>query len=217
MIASAPDGEAVAGLAAASADMPGFPGWMLYLACGDADAAAARVEQLGGSIKFGPMDIPHVGRFAVVADPQGVVFALMKGASEQDATAFRQGEGSIGHGVWIELATPDPDSAFAFYGALFGWEKAGAMPMGAMGDYAFLAHGEARPGAVMSSAATGAPARWNMYFHVPDIDAAIATAAAAGGRLIQGPDQIPGGDYSANVTDVQGAQVGLVGPRKQEK
>ena len=176
-----------------------------------------KLYRLGGALAFGPMDIPHVGRFAVVRDPQGVTFTIMRGDSAEPSRAFVQMAEAKGHGVWIELATPDPDAAFAFYGALFGFEKVGAMPMGDMGEYAFIGRGEAfRPGAVMSSATTGAPARWNWYVNVPDIDAAIATAKERGGTLIQGPDPIPGGDYSANLADPQGHQIGLVGPRKEK-
>lgn len=224
-IANAADGQGVAGLTTPPPGMGGTPGWSLYFAANDVDASAQKVTSLGGQVHFGPMDIPHVGRFAVVADPQGVVFQIMKGASPEDSQAFRQaGEsgGGLGHAVWIELATPDPDAAIDFYGQLFGWSKLGAMPMpvlggvegGDMGEYAFVGTGDFRPGAVMSSIATGAPARWNWYVHVPDIDAAIATAKDNGGALLQGPDPIPGGDYSANITDAQGFQVGLVGARK---
>lgn len=203
----------VAGIMTPPPGAPAGDGWRVYFAAHDVDAAAARVAQLGGAVQFGPMDIPHVGRFAVVSDPAGVVFSLMAQTSG-DSAAFRSpGADTIGHGVWVELATPDPDGAFAFYGALFGWDRAGALPMGDMGEYAFIGAGEARPGAIMSSAMTGAPARWNWYVHVADIDAAIGTATAAGGRLIQGPDQIPGGDYSANLLDPQGAAIGIVGPR----
>ncbi|GGB27881.1 hypothetical protein GCM10011380_16870 [Sphingomonas metalli] len=139
----------------------GFPGWSVYFASRDVDAAAERVTALGGRLLFGPMDIPQVGRFATVADPQGVPFTLMSGDSAESPTAFRLDPGAVGHGVWTELASPDPDAAFAFYGALFGWEKAGAMPMGDMGEYAFIGDGEARPGAVMSSTLSGAPACGN--------------------------------------------------------
>lgn len=210
-----PDADTgVAGIMAPPPGAPATAGWTLYLATADVDAAADRVGTLGGRVLFGPMNIPHVGRFALVADPQGVAFSLMAGTGADGSRAFSQARGdTVGRGVWIELATPDPDGAFAFYGALFGWEKAGAMPMGPMGDYAFIGAGEDRPGAIMSSATTGAPARWNWYVHVADIDAAIATATARGGTLIQGPDPIPGGDYSANVRDPHGSQIGLVGPR----
>lgn len=214
-IATAPDGERIAGLMAPPPGAPSPVGWTVYFGVADVDAAAARVKELGGAVHFGPMDIPHVGRFAAVTDQQGIGFNLLTGSDPEGSRAFAAAPGALGHGVWVELATPDPDSAFAFYGALFGWEKAGAMPMGEAGDYAFIGKGaDFRPGAVMSSSLSGAPARWNWYVHVPDIDAAIETAKAHQGALIQGPDPIPGGDYSANVSDAHGFQIGLVGPRK---
>lgn len=215
-MASAADGEFVGGLMTPPPGMGGMPGWTVYFAVSDVDAVAARIEELGGRLFFGPMDIPHVGRFAVVGDPQGVAFSIMKGDSPEDSTAFKMvpGAGSLGHAVWIELATPDPDAALDFYGQLFGWSKHGAMPMGEMGEYAFIGTEDFRPGAMMSSEATGAPARWNWYVHVPDIDAAIATAQEQGGTLVDGPHEIPGGDYSAHIKDPQGSSVGVVGPRK---
>ena len=216
-IAVAQGDEDVAGLMAPPPGTGGAPGWTIYFAAGDVDAMAARVKEFGGQVFFGPMDIPHVGRFATLGDPQGVVFSIIKGSSPQQSTAFKpmRGEAGHGHGVWVELASPDPDGALAFYGALFGWSKQGAMPMGEMGEYAFIGRGEQdRPGAIMSSTTTGAPARWNWYVQVPDIDAAVASAKGEGGELLQGPDPIPGGGFSANVKDAQGFQVGIVGARK---
>ena len=212
------DGRPVAGIRQTMPEAPGFPGWAVYLASRDVDATATRVVEFGGRIRFGPVDIPHVGRFAMLSDPQDVVFALMAPAAPSESRAFGPvplgAERTLGHGVWIELATPDPAAAFAFYGALYGWEKLGAMPMGGMGEYAFIGRGDLRPGAVMSSAATGAPARWNWYVHVADIDAALATVREMAGTVLQGPDPIPGGSYSANLADPAGNRLGLAGPRK---
>lgn len=218
-IANAPDGQGVAGLMTPPPGMDGMPGWAIYFAANDVDAMAEKVKHLGGKVHFGPMDIPQIGRFATVSDPQGVVFQLMKGASPEDSQAFKQvapGEdGGLGHGVWIELVTPDPDAAIDFYGALFGWSKQGSMPMGDIGDYTFIGTGEDfRPGAVMSSKTTGTASRWGAYFHVPDIDAAIDAAKSKGGALVQGPDEIPGGSYSAKLTDADGQDFGVVGRRK---
>ncbi|MCP3734681.1 VOC family protein [Sphingomonas sp. RP10(2022)] len=214
IVATAPDGDRIAGIMAPPPGAPPSGGWSLYFLASDIAATVAKAAELGGKTVFGPMDIPHVGRFAVIVDSQGIPFSVMQPDGEDTARPFKQMPGALGHGVWIELATPDPDGAFAFYGGLFGWTKAGAMPMDEMGEYAFLGAGDARPGAVMSSTLTRAPQHWNMYFLAADIDAAIATAEKGGGQLIQGPDQIPGGDYSANIVDPAGHQIGLVGPRK---
>ncbi len=212
------DGMPVAGIREPMSGEEGTAGWAIYFAADDVDALASRARELGGAVPFGPVDIPHVGRFAMLCDPQGVVFAVMKPDRPGQSQAFGPvplgTARTLGHGVWVELATPDPVAALAFYGALFGWEKQGAMPMGAMGEYAFIGKGDLRPGAMMSSATTGAPARWNWYVHVADIDAAVAKVREKGGTVLQGPDPIPGGSYSANVADPAGSRIGLAGPRQ---
>jgi hypothetical protein len=54
------------------------PHWMVYFAVADCDAGAARARELGGEVKVPPTDIPEVGRFAVIQDPQGAVFSIIK-------------------------------------------------------------------------------------------------------------------------------------------
>lgn len=55
-------------------DVP--PNWLPYFAVSDCDATAAKAMELGGSVTVPPTDIPNVGRFAVLQDPQGAVFAV---------------------------------------------------------------------------------------------------------------------------------------------
>ena len=57
------------------------PHWLVYFTVEDADAAVATVKSGGGDVRMEPMDIP-IGRFAVVADPAGAVFALMQPSEE---------------------------------------------------------------------------------------------------------------------------------------
>ncbi len=58
--------------------MAGVPNhWQVYFAVADADAAAAKIKQLGGSVMVEPFDTP-IGKMAVVADPQGAVFSLFQ-------------------------------------------------------------------------------------------------------------------------------------------
>lgn len=59
--------------------------WMLYFQVDDCDASAALAERLGGAILFAPCDIPPVGRFAVVRDPQGAVFSIVALAQPSSA------------------------------------------------------------------------------------------------------------------------------------
>jgi uncharacterized protein len=57
------------------------PHWLVYLSVEDSDGALEKVKAGGGAVRFGPIDIP-VGRFAVVSDPAGAVFALMQPTQE---------------------------------------------------------------------------------------------------------------------------------------
>jgi len=215
-LAIAADGEGVAGLTAPMAGMEVPLGWRVYFGTDDVDRDAGRIVELGGHVDFGPMDIPGIGRFLAATDPQGAGFLLMQQGDVRSGAFDRGEQGRPGHGVWVELATPAPDTAIGFYGALLGWSRQGGMPMGPMGNYSFIGWAEKDcPGAVMSSTLTGAPVRWSWYVQVPGIDAAVAAATAAGGTLLQGPDPIPGGAFSASLADPQGHAFGLVGPRME--
>ncbi len=55
--------------------------WIVYFAVDDADATVAQIAELGGTVHFGPVDIP-AGRFAMAADPWGAPFAVIKLAEE---------------------------------------------------------------------------------------------------------------------------------------
>jgi len=72
--------ELIGGGMAAGADTPAnAPStWLVYFAVADTDATVAKLTQLGGGVHHAPEDIPGVGRFAVVHDPQGAVFGLLQ-------------------------------------------------------------------------------------------------------------------------------------------
>jgi len=188
------------------------PGWLGYVGVRDVDAAAAEILQDGGSQYVPPTDIPGVGRFALMADPQGVAFYVMRGAMDGTSTSFAQTK--PGHCHWNELSTRDPAAALAFYTARFGWEKGDAMPMGEMGDYQFITHQGDTIGAVMRQVQGGPPPAWTFYFGVEDIDAAARAVSGNGGAIHYGPAEVPGGAFIIVAGDPQGAMFGLVGPRK---
>lgn len=188
------------------------PAWLGYIAVENVDAAAADIVRDGGAQHMPPTDIPGVGRFAMLTDPQGVMFYIMRGAIDGTSTSFDQSK--VGHCNWNELATTDPQAALAFYRARFGWEKGDAMPMGEMGDYQFIDHGGQTIGAVMKRTPDGPPPAWTFYFGVENIDTAAQVVSGHGGTIHYGPAEVPGGVFIIVASDPQGAIFGLVGPRK---
>jgi len=74
----------VAGLMPQPKDMAGAPtSWTAYFAVTDCDATTKRAEKLGGKVCMGPQDIPNVGRFAILSDQEGAMFAVIKNAPRQ--------------------------------------------------------------------------------------------------------------------------------------
>ncbi len=188
------------------------PAWLGYIAVDDVDVAIGDVGQKGGRLLMPAMDVPMVGRIAMVADPQGAPFYIMKPAGKEKSMAFAADRPRPGHCAWNELATPDQAGAWNFYGGLFGWKQDGAIEMGEMGSYQFIRHGSV-VGAI-SPVAGPEGAVWTRYFRIPDIDAAKVAVEAGGGKIVDGPHEIPGGEFSMNCIDPQGAAFGLVGPRR---
>lgn len=191
------------------------PGWMGYLAVHDVDATVARIHAAGGRQLRAPEDIPQVGRFAVVADPQGAPFALIRGLSDQPPPSVAGG--TPGHAGWHELHAADGPSAFAFYADQFGWTRDVAMDMGPRGVYQLFATGGSGPavGGMLTRDPAGLPPvpLWLFYFNVADVDAAQARVLQHGGQVLHGPHQVPGGSWILHGLDPQGALFALVGPR----
>ncbi len=186
------------------------PRWYGYIAVDDVDAVAARVKAAGGAIHRAGDDIPGVGRFAVVADPQGAPFVLFRPLDPGQAPPARGT--APGHVGWHELHAADWQSAFAFYADLFGWTKAEAFDMGAMGIYQLFAIGGVSVGGMMTRHDAKAAPAWLHYFRVDHIDAAVTRVKDAGGQVLNGPDQVPGGEWIAQCRDPQGAMFAMVSP-----
>ncbi len=216
-ILSSPRGDAVGGLMTLPQEAPMPPGWLCYFGVDDVDTTVSAVQAAGGQLHMPPTTLDGVGRMAMVSDPQGAPFYVMRGTSEAPSTSFQgPADASPGHVVWNELIACDQDAAMRFYGPLFGWRHEGAMPMGPLGDYKFLHAGPVGLGATMN-VPPGEVLGWRFYVLVPEVDDAIRRLTSAGGRVLGGPDQIPGGDFAVVAEDPFGARFGLVGPRRVGK
>ena len=186
------------------------PTWLFYIGVDDVDASIAKIEAAGGSVLMPAWDIPGIGRLAMVADPQGIPFYIMRGASDASSAAFeRTGMGKCN---WNELSTPDQAGANAFYATVFGWTYPDKMPMGDMGDYVFVEAGGQTIGATMQTPPQGQPSAWQFYFRAPDIEAAAAKVTTQGGTVRAGPMEVPGGDRIIVASDPHGVMFGVVGP-----
>lgn len=188
------------------------PGWVGYVGVDDVDAMAARIAEAGGAIHKRPWDIPSVGRLAMVADPQGAAFMLIKGSHEGAPEAFKPG--AAGHAGWNELQAADWQSAFAFYARLFGWQRAEAVDIGPMGTYQLFSAGAEPIGGMMTKAESVATPSWRTYFNVEAIDAAARRTSEKGGTVLHGPTEVPGGDWIVQCVDPQGAAFALTARRR---
>lgn len=209
----------VAGLAKPPEGMPMEPMWLAYFHVEDVDAKLAEVTAAGGATRMPATDLPNVGRVALVTDPQGVPFYLMKPSpppgSPADIESTSFSPTLPGRCSWNELVTSDQKSALPFYGSLLGWTSNDVMPMGAMGDYTFIDDGDVRLGAMMDRASPEQPLKWTFYFAIPDVDAAPDRVAELGGQVIMGPMEVPGGQRIVLALDPQGASVGFVSGERQ--
>jgi hypothetical protein len=194
------------------------PVWLGYIAVDDVDASVAAIERDGGKVQMPAADIPEVGRIAMVADPQGAPFYLIRPTPPRDRRDASSDVFSVDrpqHVRWNELWSADPDGAVDFYKRHFGWSQEGDMDMGAMGKYRFVQHAGVGIGAIMPKMPDVPASMWNFYVGVDDIDRAAEAVKSRGGNLFQDPMEIPGGEYALNGADPQGALFGLVGPRIQ--
>ncbi len=207
--------EGVGGMVALAPGMASAsfgPLWLGYIGVTDVDATVERIRATGGGVHVPPSDIPGIGRFAMVNDPQGAVFYVMRGGSDAPSTAFAQGQ--HGHAGWHELHTSDWQAALPFYADNFGWARGQAIDMGPMGTYQLVTDNSGAPlGGVMNAATFPAPA-WLYYFNVGDIDAAGPAIIANGGTVVSPAHQVPGGDWIIHARDPQGALFALIGQRK---
>lgn len=189
---------------------PGQPlGWLIYYAVDDCDATAAQAAGLGAKIIVPPADIPGTGRFSILIDPQGAGFGLLQPLPMPDGTAggaFDQQK--EGHGNWHELICADPKAALDFYGKLFGWTLSSSMEMGPdMTYYIFN-----REGLDIGGMFAAGPPIWKPYFGSPSTKADVARIPGLGGKVVRGPDEVPGGAYTVQLTDPHGTALAVVGP-----
>ena len=188
------------------------PGWIGSVEVADVDATVVKAKEKGGSVRVPPTDIPNVGRFAVISDPQGAAISIF--ASSEAMTGHDPNQ--TGEFSWHELYTSDLEKGIAFYFDLFGWERIRELDMGPMGKYVLYGrHGEELGGMMKAPPGIPHPA-WGYTITTADFDAALERAKSKGAKVLNGPMDVPGGQRTVKLLDPQGAAFALVTPRPKD-
>jgi predicted enzyme related to lactoylglutathione lyase len=175
--------------------------WLPYVAVPDVQASVARAEQLGASVTLPATSTGMGGFFAHLQDPQGAAFGLYAPAD----VAYTPP--AAGQFSWVELMTSDAPAAATFYFELLGWKETSSLDMGATGKYQMFGIDGIPYGGIYNPGQMPMGPQWVSYVRVPDVAAATAAAKAAGGRVINGPIEVPGGDWIVQLLDPQGALI----------
>jgi uncharacterized protein len=188
------------------------PRWMGYVGVRDVDATVDRLKALGGAVYVPPTNT-NIGRIAVVADPQAADLALVQGLKTGQRKAADLGKsGRVG---WNELLAADLQKAIAFYGELFGWQRADA-EIGPGDGYQLFSAGGQMIGGMSTKRRTDPVPYWVYYINVDDIEAAMERVKTAGGRIFESPVETPGGSWIVRCGDPQGAPFALKGERNRD-
>jgi predicted enzyme related to lactoylglutathione lyase len=177
------------------------PNWLSYIAVADADASAEQARSLGGVVYKDPFDVFDSGRMAVLADPQGAVFAVWQ-ARSHIGVGVRDETNTL---CWNELQARDLEAAKAFYPSLFPWR------MKESPEYVeWHLAGNAVGGMLLSQAPPEVPSAWLAYFAVDDCDGSVRHAEALGGSTIVPGMDIPNVGRMAVLRDPTGAVFAII-------
>lgn len=184
------------------------PNWTPYVESGNVDETARQATALGGGVVHGPEDIPTHGRYAILRDPQGAVFGVYKPSGKSDAW---DGAPVLSRFSWHELMTTDYKAAVEFYRELFSWEKTSEADMGPLGMY-YMYGMKGKPYGGMFNRPpemSQVPPFWLPYVLVKDLKKATDVATQNGAEIVNGPMEVPGGDWIVVLKDPQGAAIAL--------
>jgi predicted enzyme related to lactoylglutathione lyase len=185
------------------AQASGTPHWLHYVGTPDIEATVQAAKGRGASVTKEITPIPNGGKYAVLTDPQGAAIAVYQSSSD----AGKESPPKRGEFSWHELATSDWRAAIDFYSAVFGWEKMAEHDMGPeMGKYVLFGSNGVQRGGMFNKPAQmpGGPG-WLGYIRVKDVNDTVKKAKGARATLINGPMEVPGGDWIAQFVDPYGA------------
>lgn len=184
--------------------------WLPFVYVYDVDACTRQAVKLGGSIRKAPKEFPNAGSWSVIRDPSGAMIGLFEPTQSPPG---HTGPARRGEFSWHELRTADYKVAFEFYSKLFRWEKMGEHDMGAMGIYLIFGHKGQTYGGMFNRAPDMPSPDWMSYVRVDNATSAAESVKQAGGTVLRGPHEVPGGDIIAMCSDPAGAMFAVHTPK----
>ncbi len=180
-------------------NMPSF--WASYVSTRDVDAAVRAAEAGGGTVAFGPMDVPEVGRIAMIMDFDHAALALLKPSRGDGPVAMPK----LGEFCWETLTSSDPERAKRFYGEVCGWQTQSS----SVGGSIFAVGPKMEDMVADLQEAQGMPAMWLTYVVVDTIESARARVVQLGGTVVVPLIELPSIGRIAVIADPTGGHIGL--------
>lgn len=180
------------------------PVWLPVISVNDAHLTAEQSTMIGGKILFKDRTFPGFGAEAILEDPQGGDFAVLRSESGDPADSV------VPEGVWnwSALLTPDPRAAAEFYGRLMGYQ------IETLDTHHYIVSAAGLPRASLNALPPRLPgqaaARWVRFINVLDVDARLDLARSLGGRVVVPAHDDRDGVRMAVVADPSGAVFGLM-------
>ena len=180
--------------------------WLSYMSAADVDATVTKARTAGAKVLAGPVDVGSLGRAAVLADPQGAPFGLVRLSAGDPADPAQPLENAF---FWNEYLTHDMDATLAFYNGLFPYEVTTSKSE-ENAAYVVLKSGRARAGVFrVPDSQSQVPPNWLPYVRVADPAAMAARVAGLGGKVLLEPNPKHRKGSLAIVADPAGAVVAL--------
>ena len=179
--------------------------WISLISVADPEMAARVVRSRGGEVLVAPKRVPGRGTHAVFRDPQGAVFGVLA-SSGGDPVDDPVVDGDV---YWLDLFTPDPAAAGAFYADIAGYQVGQGRTRIGQPRWYLVTGSVARAGIVPQMGQGLAPA-WLPYILVEDVAGTVQRAQRAGGKVIVAPDPNRLNGKLAIIADPSGGIVGVV-------
>jgi predicted enzyme related to lactoylglutathione lyase len=184
--------------------------WLVSISVEDVDNAAAAVPGAGGQVLEGPSTVAQRGRYAVVEDGQGAVFAILR--SEQGDPPDRKDIDN--EWIWGELWTRVPERAEQFYAAVAGYDSREIQSSN--GSYTALVRGGKPRTGIVELPWDDVLPHWLPYLRVADVGETIGRVERAGGQVLLAPSAAHDEGTVAIVSDPTGGVFAIQAPRRAQ-